>query len=327
MRCKRFAVPFSCPKTSLEAGGIVMNFGNVAIIGLGLLGGSIGLAVQQYLPDIRTTGYDGDPEVRRRAAERALTHRVCETAAEAVGEADLVIFCVPPGAMGEAATEIAGALPPGAVVSDVGSCKQSIAKALGEALPNHIVIPAHPVAGTENSGPDAGFASLFQNRWCIVTPPEPIDLLKLTALVEFWEALGANVEIMDAEHHDLVLAVTSHLPHLIAYTIVGTASDLEDVTQGEVIKYSAGGFRDFTRIAASDPTMWRDVFLSNKEAVLTMLQRFSEDISALQRAIRTDDGDVLFDHFERTRAIRRSIIEEGQDDARPDFGRSDHGEE
>lgn len=303
-----------------------MSFERVAIIGLGLLGGSIGLAVQQYLPQLRTTGYDLNLAARLRAAERGLVHHVYATAAEAVRDADLVIFCVPPGAMGEAAAEIAGVLPAGAVVSDVGSCKQSIAKALGEALPDHVVIPAHPVAGTEHSGPDAGFASLFQNRWCIVTPPEPTDLLKLTSLVEFWEALGANVEIMDAEHHDLVLAVTSHLPHLIAYTIVGTASDLEDVTQNEAIKYSAGGFRDFTRIAASDPTMWRDVFLGNKEAVLTMLQRFTEDITALQRAIRTDDGDALFDHFERTRAIRRSIIEEGQDDARPDFGRSDHGE-
>jgi len=241
-----------------------------------------------------------------------------------VREADLVIFCVPPGAMGEAAREIAGALPEGALISDVGSSKQAIAKALGEALPGHAIIPAHPVAGTENSGPDAGFAALFQNRWCIVTPPEPTNLVLLSRLVEFWEALGANVEIMDAQHHDLVLAVTSHLPHLIAYTIVGTASDLEEVTQSEVIKYSAGGFRDFTRIAASDPTMWRDVFLSNKDAVLEMLQRFTEDLTALQRAIRVGDGDTLFEHFTRTRAVRRSIIAEGQDDARPDFGRSDH---
>lgn len=302
-----------------------MSFQNVAIIGLGLLGGSIGLAVQQHLPGVATTGYDRDPAHRKRAAERKLTATVCETAAEAVRDADLVIFCVPPGAMGEAAAEIAEALPAGALVSDVGSSKQMISKVLGEALPNHTVIPAHPVAGTEHSGPDAGFATLFHNRWCIITPPEPTNLLQLTALVEFWEALGANVEIMDPQHHDLVLAVTSHLPHLIAYTIVGTASDLEDVTQSEVIKYSAGGFRDFTRIAASDPTMWRDVFLSNKDAVLEMLQRFTEDMTALQRAIRVGDGQALFDHFTRTRAIRRSIIEEGQDDARPDFGRSDHG--
>ncbi|MCJ2179076.1 prephenate/arogenate dehydrogenase family protein [Novosphingobium album (ex Hu et al. 2023)] len=301
-----------------------MSFERVAIIGLGLQGGSIGLAVQEYLPGIATTGYDLSPENRARAAGRGLVHAVFDTAEDAVRDADLVIFCVPPGAMGEAAAPLREVIPAHALVSDVGSSKQAIAKALGEALPDHLIIPAHPVAGTENSGPDAGFAHLFRNRWCIVTPPVQTDLLKLSALVEFWEALGANVEIMTPEHHDLVLAVTSHLPHLIAYTIVGTASDLEDVTQGEVIKYSAGGFRDFTRIAASDPTMWRDVFLSNKEAVLTMLQRFTEDLTALQRAIRVGDGDMLFDHFARTRAIRRSIIEEGQDDSRPDFGRGDH---
>ncbi|MEJ2410401.1 MAG: prephenate/arogenate dehydrogenase family protein [Novosphingobium sp.] len=301
-----------------------MSFERVAIIGLGLQGGSIGLAVQEFLPGTITSGYDLLPENRMRAAGRGLVHKVCATAKDAVQGADLVIFCVPPGAMGEAAAPLREAIPAHALVSDVGSSKQAIAQALGEALPDHLVIPAHPVAGTENSGPDAGFAHLFRNRWCIVTPPEQTDLLKLSALVEFWETLGANVEIMSAEHHDLVLAVTSHLPHLIAYTIVGTASDLEDVTQSEVIKYSAGGFRDFTRIAASDPTMWRDVFLSNKDAVLTMLQRFTEDLTALQRAIRVGDGDMLFDHFARTRAIRRSIIEEGQDDSRPDFGRGDH---
>lgn len=301
-----------------------MSFGHVAIIGLGLQGGSIGLAVREYLPGVTTSGYDLSPAHRVRATQRGLVDRVCETPEEAVAEADLVIFCVPPGVMGYAAEQVRAALPAGCLVSDVGSCKESIAKALGEALPDHLVIPAHPVAGTENSGPDAGFAHLFRNRWCIVTPPPKVDMVQLSRLVGFWEALGANVEIMTPDHHDLVLAVTSHLPHLIAYTIVGTASDLENVTQSEVIKYSAGGFRDFTRIAASDPTMWRDVFLSNKEAVLTMLQRFSEDLSALQRAIRVGDGDTLFDHFARTRAIRRSIIEEGQDDARADFGRSDH---
>jgi cyclohexadieny/prephenate dehydrogenase len=202
--------------------------------------------------------------------------------------------------------------------------KASVLAALTAALPNHIVIPAHPVAGTERSGPEAGFASLFHNRWCIITPPEGTDPAKTAQVEAFWQALGANVETMDAAHHDLVLAVTSHLPHLIAYTIVGTASDLESVTRSEVIKYSAGGFRDFTRIAASDPVMWRDVFLSNKDAVLEMLQRFSEDLTALQRAIRWGDGDALHDLFSRTRAVRRSIIEEGQDDERPDFGRADH---
>ncbi|MEO5598563.1 MAG: prephenate/arogenate dehydrogenase family protein [Novosphingobium sp.] len=299
-------------------------FKRVAIIGLGLQGGSIGLAVAAYLPGTQTTGYDANPATRLRAAERGLVGTVCETAAEAVQDADLVIFCVPPGAMGDAAREIADALPPRALVSDVGSSKQTIAKALADALPGRAIIPAHPVAGTENSGPDAGFAELFKGRWCIITPPEDANKLQLTALVQFWEALGANVELMDPQHHDLVLAVTSHLPHLIAYTIVGTASDLEEVTRGEVIKYSAGGFRDFTRIAASDPVMWRDVFLSNKDAVLEMLQRFTEDLTELQKAIRKDDGQALFDHFTRTRAVRRSIIEEGQDDARPDFGRQDH---
>jgi cyclohexadieny/prephenate dehydrogenase len=300
-------------------------FGHIAVIGLGLLGGSVGLAVREFLPGTVTTGFDLDPGHRARAAERGLVGTVCDTAAKAVRDADLVVFCVPPGAMGDAAREIVGAVSDHAVISDVGSCKVSVAKALGEALPGLAVIPAHPVAGTENSGPDAGFASLFRHRWCIVTPPADADPVLVARVTAFWEALGANVEVMDAAHHDLVLAVTSHLPHLIAYTIVGTASDLEDVTQSEVIKYSAGGFRDFTRIAASDPTMWRDVFLSNKDAVLEMLQRFSEDLTALQRAIRVGDGDALFEQFTRTRAIRRSIIAEGQDDARPDFGRGDHG--
>jgi cyclohexadieny/prephenate dehydrogenase len=302
-----------------------MSFERIAIIGLGLLGGSIGLAVQECLPDVHTTGYDADPATRARAAARGLVAQVCESAAEAAEGAQLVILCVPVGAMGAAAAELAGALAPGAVVSDVGSSKESVAKALAEALPGVSIIPAHPVAGTERSGPDAGFASLFKQRWCIITPPDGADPAKVAELSAFWQALGAKVEVMDAKHHDMVLAVTSHLPHLIAYTIVGTASDLEGVTEGEVIKYSAGGFRDFTRIAASDPTMWRDVFLTNKDAVLEMLQRFTEDLTALQRAIRLGDGDQLFDHFERTRAIRRSIIELGQDDDRPDFGRSDHG--
>ena len=302
-----------------------MSFDRIAIIGLGLLGGSIGLAVREHLPAVATTGFDADPATRARAAERGLVNKVCDTAGEAVADAQLVILCVPVGAMSAAAAAIAAHLPADALISDVGSSKQSVAKALAEALPGHTVIPAHPVAGTERSGPDAGFAALFQKRWCIITPPADADQAQIDALCAFWEALGAKVELMDAQHHDLVLAVTSHLPHLIAYTIVGTADDLEGVTQGEVIKYSAGGFRDFTRIAASDPTMWRDVFLSNKDAVLEMLQRFTEDLTALQRAIRVGDGQQLFDHFARTRAIRRSIIEEGQDDARPDFGRSDHG--
>ncbi len=307
--------------TAADAG-----FRQVAIIGLGLLGGSIGLAVRQHLPDVRTIGYDNDPEVRARAAERELTNTIAGTAAEAVTGADLVILCVPVGAMEEAARAIAPALSPDAVVSDVGSSKRSVGRALARALPGQCVIPAHPVAGTEDSGPNAGFAALFRQRWCIVTPPADADPAKVAALVAFWEALGAKVESMDPDHHDLVLAVTSHIPHLIAYTIVGTASDLEDVTRSEVIKYSAGGFRDFTRIAASNPTMWRDVFLHNRDGVLEMLDRFLADLAVMREAIRDGDGEAMFELFTRTREIRRSIVALGQDDARPDFGRTDHGQ-
>ena len=302
-----------------------MTIQRAAIIGLGLLGGSVGLAIKEHAPGITTTGFDLDPAVRSKARELGLTSAVCESTEEAVADADLVIFCVPVGAIEAAASTLAGTIKQGAIISDVGSSKQSVAEALTRALPGHTIIPAHPVAGTEQSGPEAGFASLFTNRWCILTPPEDADPTAVSALSDFWTQLGANVEIMDAEHHDLVLAVTSHIPHLIAYTIVGTASDLEGVTQSEVIKYSAGGFRDFTRIAASDPVMWRDVFLNNKGAVLEMLGRFTEDLTALQRAIRSGDGDTLHDLFSRTRTIRRAVIEEGQDDERPDFGREDHG--
>jgi cyclohexadieny/prephenate dehydrogenase len=300
----------------------MLPFSRVTIIGLGLIGSSIARAVSKYMPGVRVTGYDADPDVRVRAQAIGLCDDIADSGGAAVTDADLVIFCVPVGAMGAAAAEIAADLPHDAVVSDVGSCKESVAEQLMAALPQAKVIPAHPVAGTENSGPESGFATLFQHRWCIVTPPEGADPLAVERVCEFWRRLGAEIETMAPDHHDRVLAVTSHLPHLIAYTIVGTASDLEEVTRSEVIKYSAGGFRDFTRIAASDPTMWRDVFLSNREAVLDMLQRFSEDLSALQRAIRWGKGDELFDLFTRTRAIRRSILEEGQDDARPDFGRS-----
>jgi cyclohexadieny/prephenate dehydrogenase len=302
-----------------------MTITRVAIIGLGLLGGSIGLAVKARGLAIATTGWDRDASVRARAAERGLVGEVCDTAEAAVADADLVILCVPVGAMGDAARAIAPGLKTNAIISDVGSSKEAVATALAVALPGVCIIPAHPVAGTEQSGPDAGFATLFAGRWCIITPPEGCDPAALEALSDFWTQLGSRVELMDAAHHDLVLAVTSHIPHLIAYTIVGTASDLEDVTQSEVIKYSAGGFRDFTRIAASDPVMWRDVFLSNKGAVLEMLGRFTEDLTAMQRAIRSADGDALFDLFTRTRAIRRQVIEQGQDDERPDFGRG-HGE-
>ena len=303
-----------------------MSFQRVAIIGLGLIGGSIGLAVREHLPGVTTRGYDSDPAVRLRAAERRLTDEICDSPQAAVADADLVILCVPVGAMGEVARAIAPALKDRAVVSDVGSSKLGIGQALAEALPGRTVIPAHPVAGTEHSGPDAGFATLFHRRWCIVTPPEGADAAQVAALVAFWEALGATVDTMDAAHHDLVLAVTSHIPHLIAYTIVGTASDLEDVTRGEVIKYSAGGFRDFTRIAASDPTMWRDVFLHNRDAVLEMLDRFLTDLAMMREAIRAGDGETMFELFARTREIRRSIVAIGQDDARPDFGRKHNGD-
>jgi cyclohexadieny/prephenate dehydrogenase len=302
----------------------MLPFARVSILGLGLLGSSIARAVRENMPGVTLSGYDANAETRETARALMLVDDVADSAGAAVTDADLVILCVPVGAMGAVAAEIADDLPPEAVVSDVGSSKASVLATLSEALPNHVVIPAHPVAGTERSGPEAGFAALFHNRWCILTPPDGTDPAKVTQLTAFWERLGSNVEIMDAAHHDKVLAITSHLPHLIAYTIVGTASDLESVTQSEVIKYSAGGFRDFTRIAASDPTMWRDVFLTNKDAVLEMLQRFSEDLTVLQRAIRWGDGDALFDLFTRTRAVRRSIIEQGQDDERPDFGRGDH---
>jgi len=299
----------------------MMPFTRIAVIGLGLIGSSIARGVRAYMPTARVTGHDANPDVRETARRIDLCDDVTDTPAAAVIDADLVILCVPPGAMGSVAMAIAADLPAEAILSEVASCQASVIAALRAVLPDATLVPAHPVAGTENSGPEAGFATLFKGRWCILTPPQGTDPVAVARVAEFWKRLGSNVDTMSPEHHDLVLAVTSHLPHLIAYTIVGTASDLEDVTQSEVIKYSAGGFRDFTRIAASDPTMWRDVFLANKDAVLEMLQRFSEDIAQLQRAIRWGDGDRLFDHFTKTRAIRRSIIEQGQDDAAPDFGR------
>lgn len=300
----------------------MLPFARVTIIGLGLIGSSIARAVRVAMPTVRLTGYDADPEVRSVADRLQLCDDIADSSGAAVIDADLVILCVPVGAMAAAAAEFAADLPAEAIVSDVGSSKAEVLRVLTEALPGVTVVPAHPVAGTERSGPEAGFASLFHRRWCIVTPPEGAPAAAVERVAEFWRRLGADIEMMAPEHHDRVLAVTSHLPHLIAYTIVGTASDLEEVTQSEVIKYSAGGFRDFTRIAASDPTMWRDVFLTNREAVLDMLQRFSEDLTALQRAIRLGKGEELFEHFSRTRAIRRGIIEQGQDDPAPDFGRS-----
>lgn len=299
----------------------MLPFARISIIGLGLIGSSLARAIREQMPTVRVTAHDADPAVRATAAELDLADDITDHVGAAVTDADLVILCVPVGAIGAVAAEIAADLPVEAIVSDVGSCKESVTTALGQALPRHAIVPAHPVAGTERSGPEAGFATLFKGRWCILTPPEGTPAIATERVAAFWRAIGSEIEVMDAAHHDRVLAVTSHLPHLIAYTIVGTASDLEEVTRSEVIKYSAGGFRDFTRIAASDPTMWRDVFLSNREAVLDMLQRFSEDLSALQRAIRWGKGDELFDLFTRTRAVRRSIVEQGQDDAAEDFGR------
>lgn len=300
----------------------MLPFSRVAIIGLGLIGSSLALAVRRTMPTVRLTGYDADADVRATAIRLQLVDDIADNAGAAVTDADLVVLCVPVGVIGTVAAELAPDLPAEAIVTDVGSCKTEVAAALAAALPGIAVVPAHPVAGTECSGPEAGFATLFAGRWCILTPAADADPMAVGQVAEFWRRLGAEVETMTPEHHDRVLAVTSHLPHLIAYTIVGTASDLEEVSSSEVIKYSAGGFRDFTRIAASDPTMWRDVFLANREAVLEMLQRFSEDLSRMQRAIRWGEGDELFDLFTRTRAVRRSIVDQGQDDAREDFGRS-----
>ena len=297
-------------------------FKRIALIGFGLIGGSIARAarVQGLAGEIVTTARSA--KTRARVTELGIVDSVLETNEEAVRGADLVILCIPVGACGPVAAEIAPFLEQGAIVSDVGSVKGAIARDMGPHIPQGVhFVPAHPVAGTEHSGPDSGFAELFINRWCILTPPEGTDPAAIEKLRAFWAGLGARVEIMTPDHHDLVLAITSHLPHLIAYTIVGTADELEEVTSSEVIKFSAGGFRDFTRIAASDPTMWRDVFLTNKEAVLEMLGTFNEDLSKLTRAIRRNDGEALFEHFTRTRAIRRGIVEIGQDSAAPDFGR------
>ncbi|MFD1911714.1 prephenate/arogenate dehydrogenase family protein [Halodurantibacterium flavum] len=294
----------------------------VALIGLGLIASSMSHAMRAKGLAAEITGHARSAETRRIAAEIGLCDRVYETAAEAVQGADLVVLCVPVGAMGEVAAEIAPHLRPGATLTDVGSVKQAVIEAVGPHVPEGVhFIPGHPLAGTEHSGPRSGFATLFENRWCLLVPVEGTAPEAVARLRRLWEEMGSNVEEMDAAHHDLVLAVTSHTPHLIAYTMVGVADDLRRVTDSEVIKYSAAGFRDFTRIAASDPTMWRDVFLTNKEATLEILGRFTEELFALQRAIRTGDGAHLHEYFTRTRAIRRGIIEAGQDTAAPDFGR------
>jgi cyclohexadieny/prephenate dehydrogenase len=300
-------------------------YGRLAVIGCGLIGSSVVRAarVRGVVGEIAVA--DASPAVRERVLALGLADSVTGDPRDAVRGADLVIFATPPLSIGQVAAEVADALKPGATVSDVGSVKAAVAMALAEVMPPGVfVVPGHPIAGSEDSGPDAGFATLFQGRWTILTPRESDDPGQARAverLSGFWRALGAQVDLMDERHHDLVLAVTSHLPHLIAYNIVGTAADLEEVTRSEVIKYSAGGFRDFTRIAASDPVMWRDVFLGNRDAVLEILGRFTEDLQALSRAIRWGEGEKLQDLFTRTREIRRGVIEAGQETSEPDFGR------
>ena len=297
-------------------------FDRVALIGLGLIASSMFWAIKRKGLAGEVTGYARSAETRKVAREIGLCDRICDSAAEAAKDADLVVLCVPVGAMGDVTRDIGPVLKPGAIVSDVGSVKKAVIAAVSPHLPEGVhFVPAHPLAGTEHSGPRSGFAELFDNRWCLIVPQAGSDRGAVERVENLWQSLGALTDEMDAEHHDLVLAVTSHAPHLIAYTMVGVADDLRRVTDREVINYSAAGFRDFTRIAASDPTMWRDVFLNNKEATLEVLGRFTEELFALQRAIRTGDGAHLHAYFTRTRAIRRGIIEAGQDTAAPDFGR------
>jgi cyclohexadieny/prephenate dehydrogenase len=303
-----------------------MIFDRIAILGVGLIGASIARATREYGAANTIALYDANPEVRERARSLGLGE-VFDDAEKAVANAELVVLAVPVGAMGAAAGACTRGLKIGAIVTDVGSVKQAVVDAVTAALPTHAYfVPGHPLAGTEHSGPDAGFATLFQNRWQILTPlPGQTDAYAAAVdqLEQFWRALGANVERMDPQRHDVVLAVVSHLPHLIAFNIVAMAEDLESVTETEVVKYSASGFRDFTRIAASDPTMWRDVFLNNREAVLEVLGRFSEDLAALQRAIRWGEGDTLYDLFDRARRMRREVIDAGQDTSAPNWGRDE----
>ena len=297
-------------------------YDRVALIGLGLIASSMALAMREQGLAGTITGHAKSAETRAVALEIGLCDAVFDTAAAAVQGADLVVLAVPVGAMAAIAEEIGPHLKPGACVTDVGSVKQAVIDAVAPHLPEGVTfVPGHPLAGTEHSGPRSGFPTLFVNRWCLLTPTERSTPEATARLRALWEGMGAKGDEMDAAHHDLVLAVVSHTPHLIAYTMVGVADHLRRVSNSEVIQYSASGFRDFTRIAASDPTMWRDVFLTNKDAVLDILGRFTEELFVLQRAIRMGDGDMLFDYFTRTRAIRRGIIEAGQDTAAPDFGR------
>ncbi len=297
----------------------------LAIIGCGLIGSSVARAARARGVVGSIAAHDADADVRARVAKLGLAEAVFDDPRAAVEGADLILLATPPLAIGAVAATLGAHLKPGATITDVGSVKGAVADAFAAVLPGTVfAIPGHPIAGTEKSGPDAGFATLFDGRWAILTPQDRDDAPYAAAvarLTAFWEALGSTVERMDVKHHDLVLAVTSHLPHLIAYNIVGTADDLQEVTRGEVIKFSAGGFRDFTRIAASDPIMWRDVFLANKDAVLEVLGRFNEDLQALSRAIRWGDGEHLQDFFSRTRSIRKSVIEAGQEADEVDFGR------
>jgi cyclohexadieny/prephenate dehydrogenase len=298
-------------------------FDRVALLGIGLIGSSLAHAMRRGHLAGHIVGHTRRTATLQRAKRVGFADTLTDSAAKAVKGADLVILATPVGAFAALAKAIGPHLKPGAIVTDVGSVKGAVLADVAPHIPKNVhFIPSHPIAGTERSGPEAGFAELFDGRWCILTPPKGSDRRALKTLKTFWEKLGSKVDIMDAKHHDLVLAVTSHVPHLIAYNIVGTADDLRSVTEGEVIKYSAGGFRDFTRIAASDPTMWRDVFLNNKDAVLEVLGRFSEDLSALQRQIRWGDGEALFKLFTRTRAIRRGIVDAGQDSAEVNFGRN-----
>jgi cyclohexadieny/prephenate dehydrogenase len=299
-----------------------IHFDTVALIGIGLIGSSLARVIKREGLAGHIVISTRSENTLARAQELGLGDSYTLDSAEAVKSADLVIVSVPVGSSGAIAKQIAGSLKPGAIVTDVGSTKGSVIAQMQPQLPATVhFIPGHPLAGTEYSGPDAGFAELFANRWCILTPLEGTDPVALDRLTKFWQACGSRLDTMDPVHHDRVLAIVSHLPHLIAYNIVGTASDLEEVTNSEVIKYSASGFRDFTRLAASDPTMWRDVCLHNKEAILEMLARFSEDLASLQRSVRWGDGDALFDLFTRTRAVRRGIIDAGQEVDAPDFGR------
>ncbi|MSP51743.1 MAG: prephenate/arogenate dehydrogenase family protein [Alphaproteobacteria bacterium] len=299
----------------------------LAIIGLGLIGSSLARAVMRYGIARHLVASDRDPKVLDRVKALGIAHSVEADPARAAADADLVVLATPIGTYAELGAAVAPALKPGAILSDVGSVKGAVIRILAPLLaPGIHLVPAHPVAGTEHSGPDAGFVELFENRWLIITPPPGADQTAVDRVAELWRRTGMRIEFMDAAHHDLVLAITSHLPHLIAYNIVGTADDLETVTKSEVIKYAAGGFRDFTRIAASDPVMWRDVFLNNREAVLEMLGRFTENLAALQRAIRWSDGVALEALFTRTRAIRRSIVEAGQADPEEEKRRQDAAE-